>query len=226
MTDNAASSTKQKLVKCYHCGNETLMNLKGEYYWKDVEEEGHYYFSSDLYYELYACPVCHNVSLTKRYTDDSMIEQTCKGDTRNFYDETTIYPMSSFDNKAVPRKIAEAFEAALKVKNIDNGVCLIALRKTLELVLCEKGAKKWSLQDKIEEIAAKGLLPEALKEASQFAKILGNAAAHGNDEHIDSNDVSLMTEFIKYILEYLYILPHKIETYKKKIEKQENTRNE
>jgi len=155
-----------------------------------------------------------------------MISPTNDGDTKNFFDETTIYPMSSFDNNAVPRKIAVAFEAALKVKNIDNGVCLMALRRTLELVLCDKGATKWGLKDKIEEIASQGLLLESLKEASKFAKILGDTAAHGKDDGVDSNDVNTMVEFVKYILEYLYVLPHKIEIYKKKIEKQEKLSNE
>lgn len=85
----------------------------------------------------------------------------------SFYDEKNIlFPVNSINRNSVPQKIKEAYAAALKVKEIDKYVCLMALRHTLELLLKDKGAVKWALKNKIEEIAAKGLLPDALKEAS------------------------------------------------------------
>jgi len=46
------------------------------------------------------------------------------------------------------------------------------------LICVDKEASKWSLKDKIEELAQKGILPEPMKEASSLAKILGDSAAH------------------------------------------------
>lgn len=223
MTSVPTPKANQRVVQCYHCGNKTLMNAVGLFEWGskfiDPEESDLSFFDK---FELFSCPVCHKPTLIETYGDETMLNAQ-----NDWYDDVTVlYPMSSFDNKAVPKKIAEAFEAALKVKNIDNGVCLMALRRTLELVLCDKGATKWGLKEKIEEIAALGLLPESLKEVSKFAKILGDTAAHGKDDDVDSNDVSTMVEFVKYILEYLYVLPHKIDIYKKKIEKQEKPNDE
>ena len=136
-------------------------------------------------------------------------------DEYSYYDTKSIlYPHSSIESTSVPKKVKEAYEAALKTKSIDECVCLMALRRTLELLLKDKGATKWGLQAKIEEIAAKGLLPDALKEASSLAKILGDTAAHDKELEIDQYDVEAMAEFVGYIIEYLYIVPDKISAYK------------
>ena len=60
----------------------------------------------------------------------------------------------------------------------------------------------------------KGLLPDTLKEASSLAKVLGDTAAHDKELEIDQYDVEAMAEFIGFIIEYLYIVPDKISTYK------------
>lgn len=99
----------------------------------------------------------------------------------------------------------------------------MALRRTLELILKDKGATKWGLKDKIEEIAEKGLLPDTLKEASSLAKLLGDSAAHDKELDIDEHDVESMAEFIGFIIEYLYIVPSKITTYKEHLDSKVST---
>ena len=141
-----------------------------------------------------------------------------------FYTEDTVlYPINSVDSNAIPKKVKESYEAALKVKNIDNKLCLVALRITLEKILKDKGATKWGLKDKIEEIAEMGYLPDTLKEASALTKILGDSAAHDKPLEIDEYDVSSMAEFVEYIIEYLYIIPDKIKSYKERFSSKEGT---
>nr|WP_325186094.1 DUF4145 domain-containing protein [uncultured Oscillibacter sp.] len=216
---------KQEIIKCFHCGNETPMQKVGEYTWgsRDVE------FSEIdfLYkYELFACPVCHKVTLRETYSDETMMN-CCDYDQLSYFDERSIlFPQNSIESKSVPQKIKEAYSAALKTKGIDKFICLMALRRTLELLLKDKGATKWGLKDKIEEIAAKGLLPDTLKEASSLAKLLGDTAAHDKELEIDEHDVEAMAEFIGFIIEYLYIVPDKINTYKKRLDAKSSTQKE
>ena len=106
----------------------------------------------------------------------------------------------------------------MKTKSIDKYVCLMALRRTLELLLKDKGATKWGLKDKIEEIAAKGILPDTLKEASSLAKMLGDTAAHDKDLEIDQYDVEAMAEFVGFVIEYIYVVPKKINDYKTRLD--------
>lgn len=207
---------KEEVIKCFHCGNETLMSQKGKYSWgtRDIEYED---FEFLYEYELFACPVCHKVTLREIYSDETMIVPHPDGLMRQYRDKTILYPINSIENNSIPIKVKEAYEAALKTKSIDKYVCLLALRRTLELILIEKGAKNWGLKDKIEEIAEKGILPDTLKEASSLTKILGDSAAHDKEIEIDQQDVESMAEFVKFIIEYLYVVPDKINSYKERL---------
>ena len=210
---------KSVLIKCFHCGNKTPMDSVGQYKWGSRDMDFREVDIDFLYtYELFACPVCHKVTLRQVYTDEFMRVPVGVNDC-DFYDEETIlYPVSSVECSSIPQKIKDAYEAALKVKGIDKHVSLMALRRTLEMILKDKGAEKWGLKNMIEEIASKGILPDSLKEASSFAKILGDTAAHDKELHIDQNDVESIADFIGYIIEYLYVVPHKINSYKEKFD--------
>lgn len=204
---------KEEVIKCFHCGNETLMRQTGEFQWgsRDIEYVD---LNFNYTYEMFACPVCHKVTLRETYGDETMMEYGPSGETEWYSKKSILFPINSIDSGSIPPKVKEAFEAALKTKCIDKNICLMALRRTLELILKDKGATKWGLKDKIEEIAEKGLLPDTLKEASSLTKILGDSAAHDKDLEINQHDVESMAEFIEFIIEYLYIVPDKINTYK------------
>ena len=216
---------RDEVIKCFHCGNETPMKKVGEYSWgsRDLEYSE---FDFLYQYELFACPVCHKVTLRQTYGDETMVN-CCNYDEAQYYDTKSIlFPTSNIDSTSVPQKVKEAYEAALKTKSIDKYVCLMALRRTLELLLKDKGATKWGLKDKIEEIAAKGLLPDTLKEASSLAKMLGDTAAHDKELEIDQYDVEAMAEFIGFIIEYLYIVPDKINAYKVRLDAKTTSEND
>lgn len=218
MSDAGKQPLEQKVIKCYHCGNETLMNKVGEYKWGSRYEDD---FSFSYNYKMFACPICNEVTLLETYGDESMVRADYRGQAEWFTEDKILFPVNSLDNDAMPVKIKEAFESALKVRNIDNNICLMALRRTIELIMVDRGATKWGLKEKIEEIAKNGILPESLKEASSFTKKLGDSVAHDKEVEVDTTDVNSMIEFVEYIIEYLYILPYKIERYKRKIESQD-----
>lgn len=214
--ENSDTQTDE-IIKCFHCGNETPMKKAGEYSWgsHDLKYSEFNFFYK---YELFVCPVCHKVTLRQSYGDETMIQYHSYDEITYFDEKSILYPLSSIESTSIPQKVKEAYEAALKIKSIDMYVCLMALRRTLELLLKDKGATKWGLKDKIEEIAAKGLLPDTLKEASSLAKMLGDTAAHDKELEIDQYDVETMAEFIGYIIEYLYVVPDKISSFKERLD--------
>ena len=85
------------------------------------------------------------------------------------------------------------------------------------MICVDKGATEKELYKKIEELAQNGTLPEPLREASSFARKLGNSAAHNKGLDVDTHDINSMVDFVEYIIEYLYILPNKLERYKKRL---------
>lgn len=206
---------EEEIIKCFHCGNETIMKKVGEYSWGSRDFK---YSDFDFFYqyEMFACPICHKVTLRETYSDETMIEgyeNPVYGNEKNI-----LYPLNNIDSASVPEKIKNAYEAALKTKGVDKYIGFMALRRTLELILKDQGATKWGLKGKIEEIAAQGKLPDTLKEASALAKLLGDTAAHDKELEVDNYDVEAIAEFLGFIIEYLYVVPDKINMYKKHLD--------
>lgn len=96
---------KQEIIKCFHCGNETPMPKVGEYSWgsRDLEYSDIDFLNK---YELFACPVCHKVTLRHSYGDETMIHYH-NYDEISYYDEKSIlYPQNSIDSNSVPPMIS------------------------------------------------------------------------------------------------------------------------
>lgn len=202
---------QERVLRCFHCGNETFMCQTGEYSWGSSDD-----FDFQFTYKMFACPVCHKITLIQFYRDEMMIDPDGWWDT----EETILFPINSIDSNVLPETIKEAYEAALKVRNVDATACVLLLRRTLEIILKDQGATAWGLADKIEEIAKQGLLPDSLKEASFFTKKFGDSAAHG-EKPIDQNDMESLIELTEYIIEYLYIIPFKIKEFKQNAGRQD-----
>ena len=211
MDDLFNNSKEQKVLQCLYCGNKTLMDTVGQHKYSWEEDYGYYGY---FLYKMFSCPICGRVTFHQTYWDCAQEDSEGK----DIIDEEILYPINSVESNTMPPKIKDAFEAALKIRNIDNSVCLMALRRTLELICVDKKAIKWGLKDKIEELAEKGILPETLKEASSFAKILGDSAAHDKGWDVNIHDINSMIDFVEYIIEYLYVLPFKLERYKKRLD--------
>jgi hypothetical protein len=189
------------------------MNNCGEYRFLSSDLDD-YEFLFSLNYQMYSCPVCHKVTLLEIYHDEMM--HPLEGP-----EEKVIFPVSGIDDPAIPTRVKEAFESALKLRKIDTNACSMQLRRAMEIILVDQGAKERGLKDKIEEIANKGILPASLKEATFLTKKFGDSAAHGNELIADSTDIDSLIDFTEYVIEYLYIIPAKIQQFKKRIELQE-----
>lgn len=210
-------SDSQKVIQCYHCGNETLMNLLSEH--KECFEEGFYYY---YIYKTYLCPVCKKVTLCETYWDEYLMEIDSSGRAVEAPTEEVLYPTTSIDFMGIPTQVASAYAAALKCRNIDPAICLVALRRTLEFVCQEKQAAGKDLWRKIEDLSEKGILPSELKHASTITRYYGNMGAHDAQVHVSRSDMDWIFEFIKYILDYLYVLPAKLKEMQEKMSHQQS----
>lgn len=208
----AESAGRQKVLKCYHCGNQTLMNLVGEH--EERWDEGYAYEGLEKY-EMYVCPICRAVTLICDVWQESQqhqIDGSCK--------EEYLYPLHIIRDDYLPTQVRTAFEAAIKTKEIDSAVCLIALRRTLEIVCREKNATGRDLWHKIEDLSNKGILPEQLKNASIITKTYGNMGAHEENISISKIELLKIIDLVQYILDYLYIVPGKIAEAQEKMKEQ------
>ena len=210
MSERGVVMSTQKVHHCYHCGNSTLMNLVGEH----KENWGHMDYRGYTISQIYICPVCQKATYVERYWEEGMIGFNYE----NLEDEKICYPVISLDTNYVPDKIKSAYEGALKVRNTESALCLIGLRRTLEMICNDQGATKGNLVEKIEELAKKNILPPTLKEATHIARHFGNSAAHAETIEISRHELNLIVEFLESLMDYIYIIPNKLNRFKKEKE--------
>lgn len=208
---------KQILMQCYHCGNKGLLNVIAQH--KDTDTEFAYdeygnkvgiVFQENMVWSMVSCPVCNMISVYKEYWN------SCE----HSKEDTVVYPTSNFNNLGVPKNISKAFEAALKVKQIDSAICLLSLRRTLEVVCKDKGAKGKDLESKIKDLIERGVFPSVFEDACWVIRQLGNNAAHADESIFYTNEVNEVISFVELILEYTYSAPLKMKELRKRIEKQ------
>jgi Domain of unknown function (DUF4145) len=211
------SKTEKVILTCPHCGNKAPMELLNKFEKVTVSplkynEDAQFH---DIF-EVFECPVCEEFQLyhTHWNTEEAYFEDF------DIYEEgQLLYPLSEKVNLySLPKSIKSAYESALKVKNIDDGVCLMAIRRTLEMVCKDKGAVKGQLHQKLNQLQQQGILPPLMGDISKVIKDFGNIAAHGDQVDFNSHMVDGMFRFTNRILEYVYILPREMKRARREIE--------
>ena len=202
-----------RLEQCYHCGNKGLMELKCECHQQfggeiDGSMEEHFTWT------LLKCKVCNMITLIQVYTDETMCNEEHG---QEFYKEN-IYPLNNYNMKNVPNKISSAFEAALKVKNIDLKICMMGMRRVLELICKDNSARGRNLEAKIEDMINKNIFPREMESAYTIIRKVGNDAAHSDRLNLSVRDVDEIFSLLYSIINYLYIIPSKMLELKAKIE--------
>lgn len=188
-------------IRCFHCGNIVPMKLVG----RDVStwDEGDDYVGVEEW-SFYMCPTCKEPTLVCWYWQQKDDEITSD------VGRSIAYPENLFESKNVPKTIRNALVAAASTKSIDTAISLIAWRRVLELVCKDLNAQGNDLYHKILDLSSKNVLPQTLKEASNIIRLLGNYGAHSDDEEPKYINVSSIESLVRYIIEYVYVLPQKI----------------
>lgn len=91
-------------------------------------------------------------------------------------------------------------------------------RSALQVALRGHGAQGKSLRQEIDDLASQGILPPHMKEWAHELRELGNESAHPDPATGKSSgdDVRDVIEFLDFLLQYLYSLPHAIEQYRQR----------
>lgn len=212
-----------KILTCYSCGNKGVMKHIGSFnkkeYVEDYDEYGNeisHQLIEDTEWILFECPVCHNPVLVSEYY--------CCGMPDGYSELTIEFPSLNVNYQRVPSAIKNAFTAAVRTKGIDRAICLLSLRRTLEMICKEKNAQGNNLQSKIKDLVDKKVLPEMMNDACWILRQLGNDAAHADDVEFTEQEIKECIEFISVIINYLYSMPIRISRLKSNIEDRKNNK--
>lgn len=172
---------------------------------------------------LFKCPVCRKLSLIQRYSDETMYDSY---NDIEYYDISNLYPLNNYKMDNVPIDISSSFEAALKVKDINIDLCLVGLRKVLELICKDNNATGRILEKKIDDMIQKNIFPKEMEVAYWVIRQAGNKAVHEKKSKLTKYDIDEIANLLYSIINYLYIIPRKMVKLKEKIndedEKEDN----
>jgi hypothetical protein len=124
----------------------------------------------------------------------------------------------SFEQNNIPDKILKSFYEAISCHSISAfSASGIMIRRVLEEICEDKGAKGNDLHTRLLELKKIIILPEALLEGMIELKILGNDAAHVESKHytnISKNEIEIALDITKEILKGVYQLNDMVERLK------------
>jgi len=102
------------------------------------------------------------------------------------------------------------------------GEPLLLSDKLLEAVFTHENAQGDSLMRKIENLIKSDRIPPLFAEMAHLARKIGNLGAHFADETVTAEDVEVVPGFVEAILEYIYVIPAKVETVRNRLSKLPN----
>lgn len=103
------------------------------------------------------------------------------------------------------------------MKKISPTAFAVMVRRALEYMCLDQKAAGKSLHKQLEDLAKRKIIPDTLAEMSDSLRLLGNLGAHASNFKIGREDTAIIDDFFMALLEYVYIAPEKIKSFKEKI---------
>ncbi|MFH1908826.1 MAG: DUF4145 domain-containing protein [Chloroflexota bacterium] len=198
----------RKVGFCPHCGNKSpqkLIHTQGTsgtgWFISDGEE-----VDLTVVYFVASCETCNHI-LVYRAVEDIPDEK--------FFTSVDLeYPESGELHTSVPKTVSKIYIEALRIKSLAPNAFAVQIRRALEALCEDRGAKSGTLQKMLNELSTKGEIPSTLIEATDLLRLLGNIGAHASEDSVQPWQVRTIDEFFRAIVEYVYIAPNKIKEFR------------
>ncbi len=208
MADAKRKTTE--FLQCGHCGNRAPMDIVAEYYlstkstYEDPYDE--YYApqpEEGYHHKLLLCLACKEVTLWRYFDADYMDGEDIRLE--------TLYPPAALRLSGLPSQIQRAYEIALKVRVIDANAYAVIIGRILEMICEDRQATGKDLYNKLIDLAAKGEIPDKLVGVADSLRQLRNFGAHASLGELTREEIPILDDLCKAILEYVYNAPYLVE---------------
>lgn len=198
----------RKVGFCPHCGNRSPQKLihtqgtSGTGWFISNGEE----VDLTVVYFIASCETCNHI-LVYRAVDDIPEDK--------FFTFADLeYPESGELHSSVPEVVSKIYSEALRIKNLAPNAFAVQIRRALEALCEDRGAKSGTLQNMLSELSSKGEIPTTLMGATDILRLLGNMGAHASENSVRPWQVRTLDEFFRAIIEYVYVAPSKIKEFR------------
>ena len=199
--------TIRHVLFCPHCSNRAPQRL---IHTQEYLEHG--YPSDDSIDIECACyvVVCETCNKILLYRTFSYIEEN-----KYFHRADLIYPPNPGNlHKSVPKVICECYVEAARIKNLAPNAFAVQIRRALEALCDDRGAKKGALQLRLQDLVSRGEIPPVLAEMTDILRLLGNIGAHSMKQTIKPIYAIAIDDFFHVIIEYVYVAPSKLKEFR------------
>ena len=109
-----------------------------------------------------------------------------------------------------PDRVRKIYHEACLIRKYSASSFVVQIRRALEAVANDKKAQGGTLQAKTESLIKSGMLPPAFGDMSHISRMIGNLGAHDAEKDVTTQEVEIVDEFFRAIIEYLYVASEKI----------------
>jgi hypothetical protein len=202
----------RRVAFCPHCGNRAPQRhiYTQEYLGQGYSMDGT--LSDDTLpcaYYVAVCETCNEILLYHSFID--IVED------KDFHRTELIWPDPGVLHQSVPKTIAECYSEAARIKNLTPNAFAVQIRRALEALCDDRGAKKGNLQSRLQDLASRGEIPPVLAEITDVLRLLGNIGAHAADQNIKPGHVPAIDNFFRAIIEYVYVAPSKLKEFQNRM---------
>ena len=192
---------------CPHCCNTAPQDLCGHFVYTPSEEPNEAYV-------LTRCLSCYGALL---YHYSGAFMPGFSHGRFHLADYELLWPKPAELHLSVPKAVARIYAEAALIRARAPNAFANQIRRCLEAVCKDRGATANTLAQKLEQLAARGEIPQTLVEMTDVLRHLGNMGSHADDEDVDPSYVGVIDEFFRAIIEYVYIAPFKVAEFKKRL---------
>lgn len=157
-------------------------------------------------YYVAVCETCNEILLY--YAFINVVED------KDFHHAELIWPDPGVLHQSVPKAIAECYIEAARIKNLAPNAFAVQIRRALEALCDDRGAKKGILQLRLQDLVSRGEIPPVLAEMTNMLRLLGNIGAHAADQSVKPGHVLAIDDFFHVITEYVYVAPSKLKEFR------------
>lgn len=204
----------RKVAFCPHCGNRAPQrHIYTQEYGEEIYDENGSEIPTILpcTYYVVVCETCDRILL---YHDCVEIRNDNK-----FHLTRLIYPDPGVLHESIPKLIADCYTEAVKIKHLAPNAFAVQIRRALEAICEDRGAKERTLHDRLQHLAQQGEIPPILAEMTKVLRLLGNIGAHATDQSIQPGYVGAIDDFFRAIVEYVYVAPSKLTEFRDRLER-------
>lgn len=192
-----------KVITCRHCFNISRMEITASAEVDETWGDKTIGFGPNMgtSYDILKCPACEKINIVSYFWHEDMERDEI---TYNF-----LFPPEKIYPKGLPEKILTAYKNAEKIKSLNANAYATAMRRLLETVCLEQGAKPNDLLAKmLKELADRGEIPQNLVKVASGLKNFGNVGAHASAGDLGEKEVPIISALTTALLEYIYSAPY------------------